>query len=61
MNNSKIGSLATYHKCIKELDAFGYIVYKPTYNSYIGTSIHIESFPPSHIEVLKNHIFTNRR
>ena len=43
MTNSKIGSIATYHKCIKELDAFGYIVYKPTFNSNIGTSIHIQS------------------
>ena len=50
MNNSKIGSLATYHKCIKELDAFGYIVYKPTYNSNIGTTIHMQSLLSIHTE-----------
>lgn len=50
MTNSKIGSLATYHKCIKELDAFGYIVYKPTYNSNIGTSIHIQSLSSTQTE-----------
>jgi len=45
MKRSKIGSLATYHKCIKDLDLFGYIVYSPTYNSHTGTSILIQSFP----------------
>jgi hypothetical protein len=36
---SKIGSYTTYHKCIKQLEEFGYIKYHPTYNSFVGTSV----------------------
>ncbi|HEY0245508.1 MAG TPA: hypothetical protein VGC01_08105 [Mucilaginibacter sp.] len=32
MAYSKIASIATYHKCIKELDAYGYISYQPSYH-----------------------------
>lgn len=28
---SKIASFATYHKCMKELDSFGYLSYSPSY------------------------------
>jgi hypothetical protein len=42
MGISKIGSKATYHKCIKQLNAFGYINYLPTYNSFIGTTVEIK-------------------
>ena len=41
MKLSKIKSFATYHKCIKELHDAGFIIYSPTYNSYIGSSIEI--------------------
>lgn len=41
MRSSKIKSLATYHKCIKELDQAGFIIYLPSYNSYKGTLIEI--------------------
>lgn len=36
---SRIGSIATYQKCIYELVHYGYIEYKPTFNSYIGTKV----------------------
>lgn len=36
---SKIGSLATYHKAIKDLEKFGYIKYTPNFNSFIGSSV----------------------
>ncbi len=39
MKLSKIGSIATYQKCIYDLVAFGYIEYTPTFNSYVGTKI----------------------
>jgi hypothetical protein len=29
---AKISSPKTYHKCIRELDAYGYIIYVPTRN-----------------------------
>ncbi|WP_329806343.1 hypothetical protein [Flavobacterium facile] len=41
MRISKIGSFATYHKCIKDLDAKGYIKYEPSYNPYKGSIVHI--------------------
>lgn len=36
---SKIKSKATYHKCIKDLHQMGYIIYKPSFNSYEGTEV----------------------
>lgn len=39
MDYSKIGSISTYHICIKELISFGFITYGPSYNSYQGTLV----------------------
>lgn len=39
MKESKISSIATYHKCIKELNQYGYIMYEPSYNSCKGSSV----------------------
>ena len=41
MSFSKIGSFATYHKCIKQLQEFGYIKYIPNFNSFIGSHVEI--------------------
>ena len=35
----KIASVATYHKCIKELDCLGYINYQPSYHPKKGSLI----------------------
>lgn len=40
MKLSKIASIATYHKCIKELDRFGYIRYQPSYHPKNGSLIY---------------------
>lgn len=40
MAYSRIASIATYHKCIKELDAFGYIRYQPSYHPKQGSQIY---------------------
>jgi hypothetical protein len=37
---SKIASVATYHKCIRELDAFGYIRYYPSYHPKLGSQVY---------------------
>lgn len=34
---SRIASFATYHKCIKELVAYGYIRYEPSYHPIKGS------------------------
>ncbi|QJD98247.1 hypothetical protein HH214_21380 [Mucilaginibacter robiniae] len=36
---ARLQSVATYHKCIRELKAFGYIEYQPTYNYYKGSQV----------------------
>jgi len=39
MRFSRIKSKATYHKCIRELVAFGYITYLPSYDPYKASSV----------------------
>lgn len=39
MPMARIASVATYHKCIRELEAFGFIEYQPTYNYYKGSQV----------------------
>ncbi|MDP5200185.1 MULTISPECIES: hypothetical protein [Flavobacterium] len=43
-NIAKVVSPKTYHKCMKELDSYGYIVYVPTKNKNKRSSIyfHVE-------------------
>jgi hypothetical protein len=36
---AKIGSISTYHKYIAELAQFEYIIYKPSYDYYTGSSV----------------------
>lgn len=43
MQYSRIKSLATYHKCMRELQQLGYIEYKPSYNPYLGSIICFKS------------------
>ena len=38
---SKIASVATYHKCIRELDNNGYIRYQPSYHPTTGSLIYL--------------------
>ncbi len=39
MRISKISSKATYHKCLKNLHALGYIDYQPSYNPFRGSHV----------------------
>ena len=39
MRFSHVKSIATYHKCIKELVAYGYIDYQPSYDPYRASSV----------------------
>lgn len=41
MRLSHINSIATYHKCIKQLDDYGYLKYQSSYNYYQGCLIQI--------------------
>lgn len=40
---ARLQSIATYHKCIRELKAWGYIEYHPSYNYYKGSKVKLLS------------------
>jgi hypothetical protein len=44
MKVSKISAKATYHKCMKELDDFGYLQYRPSYNPFKGSLVYLFNF-----------------
>ncbi len=44
MKLSKIAALGTYHKCIKDLQDFGYIEYLPSFNPYKGSLVNLHNF-----------------
>ena len=52
MRLSKISALGTYHKCIKELQNFGYIEYIPSFNPYKGSLVNLYNFENSEIQNL---------
>lgn len=41
MQTAKIRGIATYHRCIRDLQEFGYIVYTPSYNPAISSTVQI--------------------
>ena len=41
MKVAKINGRATYHKCIKQLQVYGYIQYFPSYHPGIGSRIYL--------------------
>jgi hypothetical protein len=41
MQLAHIGSIATYHKCIKQLSEFGYLKYLPSYDPSLGSQIYL--------------------
>jgi hypothetical protein len=43
MNIAKISGLATYHRCIRDLDSYGYIIYRPSYNHRKKSSVFISA------------------
>ncbi len=47
MKYSKIGSKSTYHRCIKELSYWKYILYIPSHNPFKGSQIKMFNFETS--------------
>lgn len=39
MKQAKIGGLATYHRCVKDLAELGYIKYQPSFNPAVGSLV----------------------
>jgi hypothetical protein len=46
MKVSKIASKATYHKCMRELNNYGYVQYMPSYNPFKGSLVYIVVLDP---------------
>ena len=44
MKSSKIHSKATYHKCMKELELLGFMIYNPTFNPHSCSNIIMVNF-----------------
>lgn len=44
MKVSKISAKATYHKCMRELNDFGYLQYRPSYNPFKGSLVYLFNF-----------------
>jgi hypothetical protein len=47
MEFSKIGSKSTYHRCIRELDSWKYLMYKPSHNPFKGSRVLLFQFETS--------------
>ena len=43
MQLAKISGVATYHRCIKELQEYGYIHYQPSFNHLSGSIISLQT------------------
>lgn len=41
MRIAKLSSAITYHKCIRDLSAYGYITYEPSFNRKKGSRIYL--------------------
>ncbi len=52
MRLSKISALGTYHKCIKQLQEFGYIEYMPSFNPYKGSLVNLYNLENSEVQNL---------
>tara|TARA_R110002050_G_scaffold200872_3_gene335914 strand:- start:1366 stop:1896 length:531 start_codon:yes stop_codon:yes gene_type:complete len=52
MTYSKIGSKSTYHRCIKELSHWHYLLYTPSHNPFKGSRIKMFDFGTSSGQVL---------
>lgn len=44
MKLSKIGSKSTYHRCVKELNHYNYLIYEPSHNPFKGSIIKMLKF-----------------
>ncbi|MEZ4780634.1 MAG: hypothetical protein R2816_03290 [Flavobacteriaceae bacterium] len=52
MRYSKIGSKTTYHRCIRELHHWKYLLYEPSHNPFHGSKIKMFNFGTSDGQVL---------
>jgi len=60
MHLSKIGSTATYHKSIKELSHWKYLLYMPSHNPFKGSKIKMFNFESSTEQAVNNSSVKNQ-
>lgn len=60
MKLSKIAAYGTYHKCIKDLQDFGYIEYLPSFNPYKGSLVHLFNFEDLEMQNLNSYHAKNQ-
>ncbi|MCF8714665.1 hypothetical protein JM658_07450 [Joostella atrarenae] len=53
MELSKIGSTATYHRCLKQMDSWNYLKYFPSHNPYKGSKIKLFNLDTTSKHVVK--------
>ena len=41
---AKFSSSTTLHKCIRDLDKFGYIKYVPSFNPFLGSLVYLSGY-----------------
>lgn len=41
MKLAHVSSIVTYHKCINQLQEYGYIRYVPSYNPFLGSNVYL--------------------
>ena len=59
MQASKVGSLSTYHKCIRELSDWNYILYMPSKNPLKGSQVKMSIFWTSDEQVMDKQATNN--
>lgn len=52
MSYSKIGSKTTYHRCIRDLCNWSYLLYSPSHNPYKGSRVRLYKFETSSEQVV---------
>ena len=60
MKLSKIAAYGTYHKCIKDLQDFGYIEYSPSFNPYKGSLVNLHNFENIDVHLLNKNRIKNQ-
>ncbi|HEY5370215.1 MAG TPA: hypothetical protein VIJ75_14625 [Hanamia sp.] len=43
MELAHVHNIVTYHKCIRQLEAYGYIRYNPSYSYYKRSTIYLDN------------------
>ncbi|OXS18947.1 hypothetical protein CGU36_27875, partial [Pseudomonas fluorescens] len=57
MKLAKIGSKSTYHRCVKELNYYNYLVYVPSHNPFKGSKIKMLIFGTSSGQVVGQAVY----